>query len=74
VTTQTFQPGQTVRFTTGPLGLIADENSAFFVEATAKAGDTGEYIGSHPYVDGWHMIRVGKYVCPCAPAHFEAIS
>jgi hypothetical protein len=69
-------PGTEVRFTVGPLGLIAGDTPAGkFEDALVNVGDLGEYIGPHTTMleKGWHLIAVGERTCPCHRSHFEVI-
>lgn len=75
-----MQPGSAVKFTRGPLGLIREDTpSGSFEPETVKAGDTGTYVGPHPYQDladhDWHMIDVGNdLTCPCHSSQFEVVT
>lgn len=68
---------QRVRFTRGPLGLLESEHSSRFVPEVVQKGDEGEYVGPHPVLAGWHIIRVTvdgqQRICPCAAAQFERL-
>lgn len=69
---------RTVRFTTGPLGLVENEDQIGFVDETVKAGDVGEVIGPHPRIDGWLLVRVDvagrSLLCPVPAAWIEDVS
>jgi hypothetical protein len=78
----TFSPGDPVRFTRGPLGLLESEGDFRFAPETVSAGDSGQYVGPHADAklaeQGWHTIRVeleGELVrfCPCHEGQFEAV-
>lgn len=63
-----------VRFTQDHLGLLdSPHDPRFNPDETANKGDLGEYIGVHPTIEGWHIIRVGELFCPCAPSMFEFV-
>lgn len=67
--------GTPVRFTMGPLGLVANAEETKFVDRTVSNGDEGTYIGPHPHIDGWSLVAVDEdLICPCHSSHFEAIS
>ena len=60
-----YQRGDVVQFTVGPLGLLEMVRSPRFVDATVKKGEVGIYQGPHPDIteEGWHIVQVGEYVC-----------
>lgn len=70
-----MQAGTTVRFTRGPLGLIATPTSGRFEVPTVSVGDEGAYHSPHTALGekGWHMIQVGELYCPCHESQFEEV-
>jgi hypothetical protein len=62
----TYQRGDRIRFTVGPLGLLESISSTRFVDATVKKGDEGIYQGPHPLIteEDWHIVQVGEWICP----------
>lgn len=83
--TEAITYGTPVRFTVGPLGLVANTKRAKVepedVEKgqqqgseTVTVGDEGTYIGPHPTVANWSLIAVGDLICPCHSSHFEVIA
>lgn len=70
-----YQRGDRIRFTVGPLGLLAKLSDLKFVDATVKSGDEGIYQGPHPSIteEGWHVIQVGEWVCPVHDSMIEKI-
>ena len=67
--------GERVRFTEGPLGLVASVTDTRFRPETVTAGDLGTYVGPHPLLDedGWHVVQVGELVCPCHESQFAPL-
>lgn len=67
------QEGDRVRFTTGPLGLLEHVNASRFADKMVAEGEEGEYVGAHPSVDGWIVVKVGELFCPCHPSQIEVV-
>lgn len=67
-----MQKGDRVRFTVGPLGLLAERDLGRFGAGIVQKGDEGVYDGPHPSprMDDWHLVQVGD----CwAPVHSHMI-
>lgn len=69
-----FKPGDRVRFTKGPLGLVRLDNQLVFVsERFANAGDEGTVSELISQLDGWYYIDMGdELYCPVHPHLIEA--
>lgn len=59
-----MEEGTPVVFTASHLGLISSIHASKFEDATVSRGDTGVYLGKHPDLNGWHLVRVGELFCP----------
>jgi hypothetical protein len=70
----TFNPGDRVRFTKGPLGLVDLRDTSHFVERTVGVGDEGTVSRLVSNLDGWLYVDVGdELYCPVHPHLIERV-
>lgn len=77
--TTTYKAGDSVRLTTGPLGVLErDDDVRFVPDVLANRGDVGTYRGAHADLDGWHRVTIAvdgvDYIVPVHATMIEAAS
>lgn len=77
--TTSYQAGDAIRFKTGPLGVLANDNDVRFVpDVLANPGDVGRYRGPHADLAGWHRAELDvdgvTYIVPVHASMIEAAS
>lgn len=71
-----IKQGTRVRFTIGPIGVLATPHDGRFADPIVQAGDFGTYHDTHAMIDGWHIIAVEingeTFYAPVDRRQFEA--